>query len=63
MKTTDDLYRAILAILPNATIDEDLDGQIIVYTNKREKNTEGELEEYDTEEVYNDDDWNLMSTK
>ena len=45
---TDDLYRAILAILPNATIDEDLDGQLVIYTNKRETVT-GDLQEYDPE--------------
>lgn len=46
--TTDDLYRAILAILPNATIDEDLQGQIVVYTNKRETSG-GMLEEYEAD--------------
>lgn len=33
MKTTDDLMRAILAILPKASFGDDNDGQIIVYTN------------------------------
>jgi hypothetical protein len=46
--TTDDLYRAILAILPNATIEEDLEGQIVVYTNKRET-TGGMVEEFEAE--------------
>ena len=36
MKTTDDLLRAVLAILPGATIDEDFEGQIIIYTDKKE---------------------------
>ena len=35
-KTTDELLRALLAILPNASIGEDLDGQIVVYTNLQE---------------------------
>ena len=30
--TTDDLYRRILDILPLATMDEDNDGQILIYT-------------------------------
>ena len=47
MKTTDDLLRAILAILPNATIDEDLEGQIIVYTNKKEVGEDGTLVEFE----------------
>lgn len=45
--TTDDLLRAILAILPNATIDEDLEGQIVIYTNKKEKN-DGTLDEFES---------------
>jgi hypothetical protein len=31
-KTFDELYRAILGVLPEATTGEDLDGQLIVYT-------------------------------
>ena len=46
--TFDELSRAILAILPNASIDEDLDGQIVIYTNKREASG-GMLEEYEAE--------------
>lgn len=45
--TTDDLLRAILAILPNATIDEDLEGQIVIYTNKKE-NPDGTLDEFES---------------
>ena len=31
--TFDELYRAILEVLPAAQLDEDQDGQIIVYTD------------------------------
>ncbi len=34
MYTFDDLMRAVLAILPDATFGEDNEGQIIIYTNK-----------------------------
>lgn len=34
--TFDELMRAILAILPNAQLGEDNDGQIVVYTNKKQ---------------------------
>jgi hypothetical protein len=34
-KTYDDLLRAVLAILPDAQIEEDNYGQLIVYTNKK----------------------------
>jgi hypothetical protein len=44
--TTDELYRKILEILPNATIDEDLDGQLVIYTDKRET-TGGEIIDYE----------------
>lgn len=33
---TDDLLRAILAILPGASIDEDFEGQLVIYTDKKE---------------------------
>ena len=46
MKTIDDLLRAILAILPNATIGEDNYGQIIVYTDKMEDIVTKELEDF-----------------
>ena len=32
-KTCDDLLRAVLAILPNAQIEEDNFGQIVIYTD------------------------------
>ena len=35
-KTTNDLLRAILKILPHASIGEDNDGQIVIYTNMQE---------------------------
>ena len=54
MKTTDDLLRAILAILPNANIDEDNFGQIIVYTDKMEDPITGELQDFELDEE--DDD-------
>jgi len=31
--TFDELYRAILAVCPRAQLDEDMDGQIVVYTD------------------------------
>ena len=31
----DDLMRAVLTILPNASLGEDNDGQLIIYTNLR----------------------------
>ena len=49
MKTFDELYQAILAILPDAQFDEDNDGQIIVYTNLRETDEEGNLQEFESE--------------
>lgn len=41
-KTCDELLRAVLAILPNATIEEDNFGQICVYTDLIE-NKDGTL--------------------
>lgn len=41
MMTLDDLIRAILAILPNATIGEDEDGQIVIHTGVREAMGDG----------------------
>ena len=35
-KNTDELLRAILALLPGASIGEDNDGQIVIYTNVQE---------------------------
>jgi len=32
-KTFDDLMRAVLAILPQASLGEDNEGQIVIYTN------------------------------
>lgn len=34
--TINQLFAEILRVLPNATFDEDNDGQIIIYTNLRE---------------------------
>ena len=31
--TFDELYKAILEVCPHAQLDEDLDGQIVVYTD------------------------------
>lgn len=47
LKTTDDLIRAILAILPEATIDEDLEGQIVIYTNKKQTDENGTLADFE----------------
>jgi len=32
MENFDDLIRAVLALFPAAEVDEDLDGQIVIYT-------------------------------
>jgi hypothetical protein len=32
--STDDLLRAILPILPGASVEQDNDGQVVIYTNK-----------------------------
>ncbi len=47
--TTDELLRQILAILPGASIDEDLEGQIVIYTDKKE-DASGNLEDFETQE-------------
>ena len=46
MKTTNELLKAVLAILPRATIDEDLEGQIIIYTDVME-DAEGNLRTFE----------------
>lgn len=35
--TFDDLMRKVLAILPDAQLEEDNDGQIVIYTGMRER--------------------------
>lgn len=42
----DDLMRAVLAILPNAQLGEDNDGQIVVYTDKK-AGPDGEVQDLD----------------
>jgi hypothetical protein len=49
MSNFDELYHAILAILPGAEIGEDNDGQLVIYTGLRESGPDGELEEYDAQ--------------
>lgn len=41
---------AILQILPDATLEEDLSGQIVVYTGLTEKDQEGNLETFSCDE-------------
>lgn len=36
LKTTNDLLNAILKIIPGASIGQDNDGQIVIYTNLEE---------------------------
>lgn len=44
VKTLDELYAALLVILPDAQLGEDNDGELIIYTNKRIVHTiNGEL--------------------
>lgn len=45
----DDLYKQILAILPDATMGEDNDGQLIIYTNLRMVSQDGQLAELEDE--------------
>ena len=52
MKTFDDLMRAVLAILPNAQLEEDNYGQIIIYTDLTETK-DGILEDFDPDEEEN----------
>lgn len=37
IRTTDDLLKFILRVLPDATVEEDNEGQLIIYTGKREE--------------------------
>lgn len=41
--TFDDLCRIVLEILPEATFDEDDDGQIVIYTNLESISSDGHL--------------------
>jgi len=36
MKTFEELMKAVVELLPNATLSEDNDGQIIIFTNLKE---------------------------
>ena len=49
MKTFDDLIRVVLGIFPNAQLEEDNDGQIIIYTDLAEA-SDGSLVPIDVEE-------------
>ena len=54
MKTFDDLMRAVLKILPNAQLEEDNYGQIIIYTDLAETSN-GSLVSFDPEEDEEDE--------
>ena len=54
MKTFDDLMRAVLKILPNAQLEEDSYGQIIIYTDLAETSN-GSLVSFDPEEDEEDE--------
>ena len=41
-----ELYAKILEILPNATMGEDEEGQIVVYTNLHMVRSDGDLEDF-----------------
>jgi hypothetical protein len=43
--TYDELYKAVLVILPGATIEEDNDGQLMIYTGLKEVEGEENLQE------------------
>lgn len=45
--TIEDLMRFILEILPNATVGEDNDGQVVVYTNLKSVSSDGHLVDMD----------------
>jgi len=47
-KTYAELVRLISAILPDASFDEDLEGQLIIYTNLRETQ-DGNLAQFEAE--------------
>lgn len=47
--TYNELMRAILKILPEAQLDEDLDGQIVIYSGLEEK-PNGKLEKFSPRE-------------
>jgi len=47
--TTDELLRTILAILPGASIDEDFEGQLVIYTDKME-DVNGQLKNFEIPE-------------
>lgn len=41
--TIDDIMRSVLEILPNATVGEDSDGQVVIYTNLRTISSDGHV--------------------
>jgi hypothetical protein len=49
-KTFQELMEAVMEILPDAQLDEDLSGQIVIYTGLTEKDEEGNLEKFSSEE-------------
>lgn len=44
--TLDELMTAVLALAPNATVDEDADGQIVISTNLHVASAAGDVPAY-----------------
>lgn len=45
----DELLQDILEIMPNATVGEDQEGQLVIYTNLRIVSSDGHLAEFEAE--------------
>lgn len=45
-KTFTELAQKVMAILPHAQLEEDLDGQIVIYTNLKQTSEEDMLEQF-----------------
>jgi len=54
--TFNELAQAILAVLPRATFDEDLEGQLVIYTDvsRTAQDTNAELSDFCVSEVAED---------
>ena len=50
-RTFSELVKRIKEVLPEASFDEDLEGQIVIYTNLFELNREGDLARFEQETV------------
>ena len=55
--TFDDLMRRVLAVIPDATLDEDNEGQIVIYTGL-EEDARGNIRQFEPPEENEDSDQN-----